>query len=217
MNRREISCEKCSHISKAVGLTFFFVLILLPATFLMGQNEFSAGPIYHHSYMKTQEGSYKRIQSPGLNVSFVMDFKLDLIFSFNAYIPVWLEEDGISHISYDYYQYPVGFDILVGPRWSIPLGTASYLQPSIGLYAGYTNLSGVGYSTVNSLPLGIGGDLRFKTLLSEKLILGFVVAASWNFVDLLHTSSRSSGYMFMAGITLGTRFGPSPSSEGDRK
>lgn len=198
-------------------LLFIFVLILFPSAFLMGQDEFTAGPIYHYSYMETQNGSYKKIQSPGLNVSFVLDLKMDLIFSFNAYIPVWLEEDGSSHISYDYYQYPVGFDLLVGPQGSFPLGTSSFLEPSIGLYLGYVSLSGVGYSSVSSLPLGVAGDIRFKKVLSDKLILGVVFAASWDFVDLMHTSSRSSGYTIMAGVTLGTRFGPSPSSEGDRK
>lgn len=209
--------KKSALVTARVGgprVLMLLMLILLPAVIMPALGEFSLGPVYHHSFMKNDADDTQRIQSPGLNLSFVTINKLSLLFSINAYVPVWLNENGVSSISFDYYQYPSGFDLLVGPQWSISLGDQMYFEPSVGLHTGYLNLSGVGYATVNSLPIGIGADLRYKVHFPGKLILGVFVAGSWELIDLMHSSTHSNGYTISAGITLGARYKGRETGEG---
>ena len=178
------------------------LLLLLPGT-LTAADQFTITPVYHQSFYRNGDADEWRFHAPGLNVSFVRDGRLDLLFSFTASTPVWLTENGETHISYEYYSYPAGFDFLAGPFWSFPLGEKLVFEPSLGLHAGFLSLKGSGYQTVQFAPLGFGTDLRLKVLVSDRLVLGMMIGAGWDIVDMLHFKAHDTGYSLTAGLSAG--------------
>jgi hypothetical protein len=183
---------------------------LLFSLFLTGSlhaaDQFTVSPVYLQDYMRNDEGRDYRFQGPGLNASFFRDGNLDLIFSFTAGLPVWLSEDGSTHLSYDYYSNPASFHLLAGPVWSFPMGKKMIFEPSLGLQAGFITMKGSGYSSLQFAPLGIGTDLRLKLEINPKLIVGLMGGFNWNILDIQHFADHDTGYSITAGISAGFRF-----------
>jgi len=125
-----------------IFLTACLILLVLPFLLIAEEDQFTVAPVYVQDYIQNEEGTEYRFHSAGLNVSFIREGKLNLIFDFTAAAPILLTEDGDQSLSYDYYSYPGSFSLLAGPVWQIPLGENFILEPALGLQGGIINLKG---------------------------------------------------------------------------
>ena len=184
-------------------ILFFCLIVTVQAE---AGDQFTISPIYLQDFMRNDAETDYRFHGPGINVSFIRDGALDLNFSVTAGIPVVLSENGSTAISYDYYSNPASIHLLAGPVWSFPMGEIMIFEPSLGLQAGFINLKGTGYSSLQFAPLGIGTELRLKARINPKLMLGMMTGFNWNIIDMQHFSDHDIGYSMSAGITAGFEF-----------
>jgi hypothetical protein len=186
-------------------------------------------PVFNYTQIRTSDRTQYQFYSPGINYYALLAEDYGVFVSSTLFTPIQGVQtsydftankygEGSKTNLWDYYNVPIGFDVLVGLgtnfpskfKLKTPYNDHMEFGAGIGIHLNGIFLRNSDYDNryYNSLTLGLGIDLRAVFQPGKNFYLGLMFNGNFDFFDLLHTTNEMASFINLnTGIVFGFKTG----------